>query len=82
MLADSENTEVRDKIEFMDRLINDPTLIPGTLSIQEFENLLDIMLFFVIESVDAVDTIAQQQTCTGKNNLAAKAFEVLITLVK
>ena len=52
MLADTEKTTLLQKIELMNRLLTEPELIPSELSVQEFENLLDIMLFFVIDSVD------------------------------
>lgn len=52
MLADVEKTTILQKIDFMNKILTDPELIPCDLNVQEFENLLDIMLFFVIDSVD------------------------------
>ena len=52
MLADTEKTTMMVKIEFMNRLLGEPELVPCDLSVQDFENLLDIMLFFIIDSVD------------------------------
>jgi hypothetical protein len=63
----------------MNRLLNEPEMIPADLSIQEFENLLDIMLYFVIDSVDtATANIASGDSV--KLQLSGKAFEVLTAL--
>ena len=52
MLADAEKTSLPQKIEFMNRVLQETDLIPADLNVQEFENLLDIMLFFIIDAVD------------------------------
>ena len=46
------DTENHAKMEFMDRLLTEPEMIPYDLSVHEFENLLDILLFNLIDSAD------------------------------
>jgi hypothetical protein len=60
MLADAEKTTLPQKIEFMNRLMTEADLVPTDLNVQEFENLLDIMLFFIIDAVDGQSQVTYQ----------------------
>jgi len=60
MLADAEKTSLPQKIEFMNRVLQETDLIPADLNVQEFENLLDIMLFFIIDAVDGQSQVTYQ----------------------